>query len=151
MWMSANGVEVEGTEPFQECSRGIEEQGARTSVFPGTLYVIVVRIYFRKDEEERSSMMKIRPLQDRVIVKRLEEEERTSGGIIIPDTAKEKPQQGKVVAVGKGRILEKGDVVPPVVKEGDRVLFSKYAGTEVKFDGEELLIMREDDILGILG
>jgi chaperonin GroES len=94
--------------------------------------------------------MKIRPLQDRVIVKRLAEEERTAGGIIIPDTAKEKPQQGKVMAVGKGRILEKGDVVPPVVKEGDRVLFSKYAGTEVKVDGEEVLIMREDDILGIL-
>lgn len=93
--------------------------------------------------------MKIRPLHDRVIVKRLEEEERTAGGIIIPDTAKEKPQQGKVVAVGKGRILEKGEVVPLVVKDGDRVLFSKYSGTEVKVDGEELLIMREDDILGI--
>lgn len=93
--------------------------------------------------------MKIRPLQDRVIVKRLEEEERTTGGIIIPDTAKEKPQQGKVMAVGKGRTLEKGGVVPPVVKEGDRVLFSKYAGTEVKVDGDEVLIMREDDILGI--
>ncbi|MCU0573786.1 MAG: co-chaperone GroES [Syntrophobacteraceae bacterium] len=93
--------------------------------------------------------MKIRPLHDRVIVKRLEEEEKTSGGIIIPDTAKEKPQQGKVIAVGKGRILEKGEVVPLVVKDGDRVLFSKYAGTEVKVDGEELLIMREDDILGI--
>ncbi len=93
--------------------------------------------------------MKLRPLHDRVIVKRLEEEERTAGGIIIPDTAKEKPQQGKVVAVGKGRILEKGDVVPLSVKEDDRVLFSKYAGTEVKVGGEELLIMREDDILAI--
>lgn len=93
--------------------------------------------------------MKIRPLHDRVIVKRLEEEEKTSGGIIIPDTAKEKPQQGKVVGVGKGRILDKGDVIPLIVKEGDRVLFSKYAGTEVKVEGDELLIMREDDILGI--
>ena len=95
--------------------------------------------------------MKIRPLHDRVIVKRLEEEERTAGGIIIPDSAKEKPQQGSVVAVGKGKILEKGDVVPLVVKEGDRVLFSRYAGTEVKVDSEDLLIMREDDILAILG
>ncbi|MHC1744132.1 MAG: co-chaperone GroES [Syntrophobacteraceae bacterium] len=93
--------------------------------------------------------MKLRPLHDRVIVKRLEEEERTTGGIIIPDTAKEKPQQGKVVAAGKGRILEKGDVVPLSVKEDDRILFSKYAGTEVKVGGEELLIMREDDILAI--
>lgn len=95
--------------------------------------------------------MKLRPLHDRVIVKRLEEEERTSGGIIIPDTAKEKPQQGKVVAVGKGRFLENGQIVPLIVKEGDRVLFSKYAGTDVKVEGEELLIMREDDILGIFG
>lgn len=94
--------------------------------------------------------MKLRPLHDRVIVKRLEEEERTQGGIIIPDTAKEKPQQGKVLAVGKGKLLDKGDVVPLVVKEGDRVLFSKYAGTEVKVEGEELLIMREDDILATL-
>ncbi len=94
--------------------------------------------------------MKLRPLHDRVIVKRLEEEEKTQGGIIIPDTAKEKPQQGKVLAVGKGKLLEKGEVVPLMVKEGDRVLFSKYAGTEVKVEGEELLIMREDDILAIL-
>jgi chaperonin GroES len=93
--------------------------------------------------------MKLRPLHDRVVVKRLEEEEKTSGGIIIPDTAKEKPQQGKVIAVGKGRILEDGKVVPLVVKEGDRVLFSKYAGSDIKFDGDEHLIMREDDILAI--
>jgi len=94
--------------------------------------------------------IKIRPLQDRVIVRRLEEEEKTEGGIIIPDTAKEKPMEGKVVAVGKGKVLEGGKVVPLDVKEGDRVLFSKYAGTEVKLDGEEHLIMREDDILGII-
>jgi chaperonin GroES len=93
--------------------------------------------------------MKLRPLHDRVIVKRLEEEEKTAGGIIIPDSAKEKPQQGKVIAVGKGRLLEKGDIVPLVVKEGDRVLFAKYSGTEVKVENEELLIMREDDILAI--
>jgi chaperonin GroES len=93
--------------------------------------------------------MKIRPLHDRVIVERLEEEQKTAGGIIIPDTAKEKPQQGKVVAVGKGRFLEDGTVAPLMVKEGDRVLFSRYGGTEVKVEGQELLIMREDDILAI--
>jgi chaperonin GroES len=99
---------------------------------------------------KETKAMKLRPLHDRVIVKRLEEEERTQGGIIIPDTAKEKPQQGKVLAVGKGKLLDKGEVVPLMVKEGDRVLFSKYAGTEVKVEGEELLIMREDDILAVL-
>jgi chaperonin GroES len=94
--------------------------------------------------------MKIKPLQDRVIVKRLEEETKTAGGIIIPDTAKEKPQQGKVVAVGPGKVLEGGTRVELTVKEGDLVLFGKYAGSDVKLDGEELLIMREDDILGIV-
>ena len=94
--------------------------------------------------------MKIRPLQDRIIVKRLEEEEKTEGGIIIPDTAKEKPMEGKVVAVGKGKVLEGGKVLPLDVKAGDRVLFGKYAGTEVKLEGEEHLIMREEDILGII-
>jgi chaperonin GroES len=94
--------------------------------------------------------MKIRPLQDRVIVKRLAEEEKTKGGIIIPDTAKEKPQQGKVTAVGKGKTADDGKLIKLDVKAGDRILFSKYAGTEVKIDGEEHLIMREDDILGII-
>jgi chaperonin GroES len=94
--------------------------------------------------------MKIRPLQDRVIVRRLEEEEKTTGGIIIPDTAKEKPMEGRVVAVGKGKVLEGGKVLPLDVKVGDRVLFGKYAGTEVKLEGEEHLIMREEDILGII-
>ena len=94
--------------------------------------------------------MKIRPLQDRIIVKRIEEEEKTKGGIIIPDTAKEKPMEGEVVAVGTGKILENGKKQPPEVKEGDRVLFSKYAGTDVKIDGIEHLIMKEDDILGII-
>jgi chaperonin GroES len=93
--------------------------------------------------------MKLRPLHDRVVVKRLEEEEKTAGGIIIPDTAKEKPQQGKVISVGKGRIMEDGKVIPLVVKEGDRILFSKYAGTDIKVEGDEHLIMREDDILAI--
>ena len=95
--------------------------------------------------------MKIRPLQDRVIVKRLEEAvEKTKGGIIIPDTAKEKPQQGKVIAVGKGKVNEDGKVVPLDVKVGDRILFGKYSGSEIKLDGEEHLIMREEDILGVI-
>jgi chaperonin GroES len=94
--------------------------------------------------------MKIRPLQDRLIVKRVEEEEKTKGGIIIPDSAKEKPMEGKVIAVGKGKLLEDGKIHPLDVKVGDRVLFGKYAGTEVKIDGEEHLIMREDDILGVI-
>lgn len=93
--------------------------------------------------------MKIRPLNDRVLVLRLEEEKRTSGGIIIPDTAKEKPQQGKVVAIGPGKLAEHGDRVPLQVKEGDRVLFSKYAGNDIKIGGVEHIIMREDDILGV--
>ena len=94
--------------------------------------------------------MKIRPLQDRVIVKRVEEEEKTSGGIIIPDTAKEKPQEGKIIAVGKGKVGEDGKVTPLDVKVGDRILFGKYSGSEVKLDGDEHLIMREDDILGVI-
>ena len=94
--------------------------------------------------------MKIRPLQDRVIVKRLEEEEKTKGGIIIPDTAKEKPQEGKVIAVGKGKMSEEGKLIPLDVKVGDRILFAKYGGTEIKVEGEEHLIMREEDILGII-
>ncbi len=93
--------------------------------------------------------MKIRPLQDRIIVKRLDEEEKTSGGIIIPDTAKEKPQEGKVIAVGKGKINDDGKIQPLDVKKGDRVLFSKYSGTEINIEGEEHLIIREDDVLGI--
>jgi chaperonin GroES len=93
--------------------------------------------------------MKIRPLQDRILVKRIEEDEKTKGGIIIPDTAKEKPQEGKVIAVGKGKVGEDGKVQPLDVKKGDRVLFSKYSGTEVNIEGEEHLIIREDDVLGI--
>ena len=94
--------------------------------------------------------MKIRPLQDRVIVKRLEEEEKTKGGIIIPDTAKEKPMEGLVIAVGKGKTADDGKLIKLDVKAGDKILFGKYSGTEVKIDGVEHLIMREDDILGIM-
>lgn len=95
-------------------------------------------------------MMKLRPLADRVVIKRIEEEEVRKGGIIIPDTAKEKPQKGEVVAVGPGRLDEKGNRIPMEVKVGDKVLFSKYAGTEVKIGDEEFLVMREDDILCII-
>ena len=95
--------------------------------------------------------MKIRPLQDRVIVKRIAEEEKTKGGIIIPDTAKEKPQEGEIIAVGSGARDESGKLVPLDVKKGDRILFGKWSGTEVKLDGEDLLIMKESDIMGIIG
>jgi len=94
--------------------------------------------------------MNIRPLQDRIIVKRIHEEEKTSGGIIIPDTAKEKPQEGKVVAVGKGRVGDDGKVIALDLKKGDRILFGKYSGSEVKIDGTEYLIMREEDVLGVV-
>jgi chaperonin GroES len=92
----------------------------------------------------------IRPLQDRIIVKRIEEEAKTAGGIFIPDTAKEKPQQGEILAVGKGKKTEDGKVIPLDLKVGDKVLFGKYAGTEIKIEGQDVLIMREDDILGVI-
>ena len=94
--------------------------------------------------------MKIRPLQDRVIVKRVKEEEKTKGGIIIPDTAKEKPIEGEVIAVGNGKVSEDGKVRPLDIKAGDRILFGKYSGTEVKVDGEDLLVMREDDVMAVI-
>ena len=94
--------------------------------------------------------MKIRPLHDRVIVKRLEEERTSPGGIVIPDSAAEKPVQGKIIAVGKGKILEDGNVRPLDVKVGDKILFGKYSGTEVKVDGDELLVMREEDVMAVI-
>lgn len=94
--------------------------------------------------------MKIKPLHDRLLVKRIEEEEKTEGGIIIPDTAKEKPIMGRVMAIGQGKVLDNGQRIPLTVKEGDKILFSKYAGTEIKMKGEEFLIMREDDVLAII-
>jgi chaperonin GroES len=94
--------------------------------------------------------LKIRPLHDRVIIKRLEEERTTAGGIIIPDNATEKPVKGKVIAVGKGKILENGEVRPLDVKVGDNILFGKYSGTEVKVDGEELVVMREEDVMAVI-
>lgn len=94
--------------------------------------------------------MKLRPLQDRILVQRVAEETTTKGGIIIPDTAKEKPAEGKVIAVGNGKVGEDGKRVPLEIKAGDRILFGKYAGTEVKIEGEEFLIMREDDVLGVI-
>ncbi len=94
--------------------------------------------------------MKIRPLHDRVLIKRIEEQETARGGIVIPDSAKEKPQQGEVIAVGSGKLLEKGTRIPLDVQAGDRILFAKYGGSEIKMDGQEYLILREDEILGIL-
>jgi chaperonin GroES len=94
--------------------------------------------------------MKIRPLQDRIIVQRVEEEAKTKGGIIIPDSAKEKPAEGKIIAVGNGKTADDGKRIPLEVKEGDRILFGKYSGKEVKVEGEEYLIMREDDVLGVI-
>ena len=93
---------------------------------------------------------KIRPLQDRIIVKRTEEQDKTAGGLYIPETAKERPQQGQVIAAGKGKVKEDGTVQPLDLKEGDKILFGKYAGTEIKIEGEEYLIMREDDVLGVV-
>ena len=95
-------------------------------------------------------MAKIRPLHDRVIVKRIEEKEQVRGGIIIPDSAKEKPQEGEIIAVGNGKVLDNGNRIEPSVKAGDRILFGKYSGSEIKLDGEEFLILREEEILGVL-
>jgi chaperonin GroES len=95
-------------------------------------------------------MAKLTPLHDRILIRRIEEAETTRGGIIIPDTAKDKPQEGEVIAVGKGKSNEEGKVFPLAVKQGDRILFGKYAGTEIKIDGQEFVIMREEEVLGIL-
>ena len=100
---------------------------------------------------QASKQMKLRPLHDRVFVKRLEQQDDKHGRIIIPDSAKEKPQEGKVIAVGTGRVSDDGKKIPLALKEGDRILFGKYSGSEVKLDGEEFLIMKEEDVLGILG
>ena len=94
--------------------------------------------------------MKIKPLHDRVVIKRLDEERKSAGGIVIPDTATEKPSRGEVMAIGPGKMLEDGKVIPMAVKQGDKVLFGKYAGTEVKLDGQEIIVMREDDIMGVI-
>jgi chaperonin GroES len=102
------------------------------------------------DVFEKEDQMKIKPLQDRVIVKRIDQDEEVRGGIVIPDTAKEKPQEGEIVAAGDGKVLESGQKVAMSVKPGDRILFGKYSGTEVKIDDHEYLIMREDEVLGIL-
>ncbi len=97
-----------------------------------------------------SKELGVRPLHDRILVRRMAEEEKTAGGLFIPDTAKEKPQRGEIVATGKGRVTEDGKVLPLEVKSGDKILFSKYAGTEIKFSGEDFLMMREEDVLGII-
>jgi chaperonin GroES len=108
--------------------------------------ILLTKNQFKKEVE----MMKFKPLHDRIVVSRIEAEERTAGGIIIPDTAKEKPQEGKVIAVGPGRRDKDGNLVPLDVEAGDRVLFTRWAGTEIKLDGQEQMIMKEDDILGVI-
>jgi len=112
--------------------------------------IFFLKKLFKLTVGKEKQRMKLRPLQDRIIVKRLEEESKTAGGIFIPETAKEKPQKGEVIAVGNGKKTDDGKIVPIDVKAGDKVLFGKYAGTEIKIEGEEFLIMREDDILGIM-
>jgi chaperonin GroES len=104
----------------------------------------------RKASFEGEDYMNIRPLQDRVILKRMEEETTSSGGIVIPDSATEKPSRGEIMATGKGKRLDSGEIIPLDVKVGDKVLFGKYSGTEVKVDGEDLLVMREEDIMGVI-
>jgi chaperonin GroES len=100
---------------------------------------------------KETASMKVRPLHDRLVVRRIEEKESVKGGIIIPDTAKEKPQEGEVIAVGNGKVLESGTKVPMDVKAGDKVLFGKYSGTDIKIDGQEFLILREDEVLAVIG
>ena len=108
-----------------------------------------MRVSANKKAKEKETFMKIRPLQDRILVRRVQEEEKTKGGIIIPDSAKEKPLEGVVVAVGAGKTLKNGKRVPLELKEGDKVLFGKYSGTEVKVEGEELVLLNEDDVLAV--
>jgi chaperonin GroES len=124
------------------------KQRTRSSSFPGRWRLIIRRRPFVHASEKL--VMKIRPLQDRVVVRRVKEEEKTKGGLYIPDSAKEKPVEATVIAVGNGKVLEDGTVRKLDVKEGDRILFGKYSGSEVKIDGEEHLILREDDILGVI-
>jgi chaperonin GroES len=112
----------------------------------GPLKETMIKNYINKEEKS----MKLKPLNDRVIVTRVEKEQKTAGGIIIPDTAKEKPQEGKIVAAGPGKLDDKGNRIPMEVKEGDRILFSKYAGTEIKINGVEHIFMKEDDILAVI-
>jgi chaperonin GroES len=104
-----------------------------------------------RGQERRPKMAKVRPLHDRLLVKRIEEKETVKGGIIIPDTAKEKPQEGEVIAVGNGKVLENGTKIALDVKAGDKILFGKYSGTDIKIDGEEYLILREDEVLAVIG
>jgi chaperonin GroES len=118
----------------------------------GTHLLGVLIIFLRSDSQQLTGgrTMKFRPLYDRILVERVESEEKTAGGIILPDTAKEKPQQGKIIAVGHGRRLEDGKLIPLEVKAGDKILFGKYAGSEIKIEGNEYLIMKEDDVLGLV-
>jgi chaperonin GroES len=127
--------------PLERQIGGNQFKGWKPAKIPGAPYA-------RNQDKEES--MKFRPLHDRVVVRRLDAEEKTKGGIIIPDTAKEKPQEGEIVAVGPGARDEKGKLVPLELKKGDRILFGKWSGTEIKIDGEELLIMKESDVMGVI-
>jgi len=122
----------------------------RLKFLSGQVAVRVNRLKIQENNFQEKLRMKIRPLHDRVIIRRMEEERTTAGGIVIPDSATEKPIQGEVIAVGNGKILENGEVRALDLKVGDKVLFGKYAGNEVKLDGEELLVMREEDIMGVV-
>jgi chaperonin GroES len=117
----------------------------------GVRGVQALRLSAERGRKRRHTMAKVRPLHDRLLVKRIEEKETIKGGIIIPDTAKEKPQEGEVIAVGNGKILENGTKLALDVKAGDKILFGKYSGTEIKIDGQEYLILREDEVLAVIG
>jgi chaperonin GroES len=127
--------------PLERQIGGAQFRGRETTNNPGRS---------RKRDQNQEESMKFRPLHDRVVVRRLDAEEKTKGGIIIPDTVKEKPQEGEIVAVGPGARDDKGKIVPLELKKGDRILFGKWSGTEIKIDGEELLIMKESDVMGVI-
>ncbi len=142
------------SEPVGKCHTHTVREGVwvLSTVLPKVVPIVVPHpfLHIGGKEAMSSKKSKIRPLQDRIIVERLAPEEKSSGGIILPDNAQERPQRGRVVAVGKGKVREDGTVTPVDVKEGDEILFGKYSGTEVKVEGAELLIMREDDVLGVV-
>jgi chaperonin GroES len=130
---------------------GLPSEFAPQGESTGSGGVQALRLSAERGRKRRQSMAKVRPLHDRLLVKRIEEKETIKGGIIIPDTAKEKPQEGEVIAVGNGKILENGTKLALDVKAGDKILFGKYSGTEIKIDGQEYLILREDEVLAVIG
>src|SRR5436853_4978795 len=134
--------------PFQRMRAGYTPQLQHKSVFGDRLHSVSST---HSKEARKTMSVNVTPLHDRILIKRVEEKETVKGGIIVPDTAKEKPQEGEVVAVGNGKILENGTKVPLDVKAGDKILFGKYSGTDIKIDGQEYLILREDEVLAIVG